>query len=138
MKKRYWIAGATTLVIAGKLLLRPRDADWNKCRDVVFHSGRFMYLGMESVVENRGYDVLEDAGAIGGNHESSFGVDEAATVRRALSWIDTVPRDQHFFLTYLPIAGHHPYDTPTPGPFKESSDRGRYVGLRLLRQATQW
>jgi len=99
----------------------------NGYHTALFHSGRFMYLGMESVVENRGYDVLEDAGAIGGNHESSFGVDEAATVRRALSWIDTVPRDQHFFLTYLPIAGHHPYDTPTPGPFKESSDRGRYL-----------
>jgi len=99
----------------------------------LFHSGRFMYLGMESVVENRGYDVLEDAGAIGGNFESSFGVDEASTVRRALKWIDTVPTDQHFFLTYLPIAGHHPYETPAPGPFKGSTDRDRY--LNALRYA---
>ena len=37
-------------------------------RTALFHSGRFMYLGMKAVVENRGFEVLEDAGAIGGNH----------------------------------------------------------------------
>jgi hypothetical protein len=41
MKKRYWIAGsataAATLAVAGKLLARPRDADWNKFRDCIFH-----------------------------------------------------------------------------------------------------
>lgn len=49
MKKRYWIAGATTLVIAGKLLLRPRDADWNKCRDVVFHSEHSCFIDVDGV-----------------------------------------------------------------------------------------
>ncbi|HEX7333519.1 MAG TPA: alpha/beta hydrolase [Pyrinomonadaceae bacterium] len=49
MKKRYWIAGATTLVIAGKLLLRPRDADWNKCRDVVFHSDCSRFIDVDGV-----------------------------------------------------------------------------------------
>src|SRR5688500_7668670 len=49
MKKRYWIAGATTLVIAGKLLLRPRDADWNKCRDVVFHSNCSRFIDVDGV-----------------------------------------------------------------------------------------
>lgn len=49
MKKRYWIAGATTLVIAGKLLLRPRDADWNKCRDVVFHSECSRFVDVDGV-----------------------------------------------------------------------------------------
>jgi len=42
MKKRYWIAGtvtaAATVAVAAKLLARPRDADWNKYRDAVFHS----------------------------------------------------------------------------------------------------
>jgi phosphoglycerol transferase MdoB-like AlkP superfamily enzyme len=51
----------------------------------LFHSGRFMYLGMDAIVQNRGYDVLEDAGAIGGNVQSSFGVDEPSTVRCALA-----------------------------------------------------
>jgi pimeloyl-ACP methyl ester carboxylesterase len=49
MKKRYWIAGATTLVIAGKLLLRPRDADWNKCRDVVFHSEHSCFIDVDGI-----------------------------------------------------------------------------------------
>src|SRR5262249_26529279 len=91
------------------------------------HSGRFMYLGMEAVVQNRGYEVLEDAGAIGGHYESSFGVEEAATVRRALAWIDSLPQKEPFFLTYLPIAGHHPYDTPEPGPFPELTESDRYL-----------
>jgi phosphoglycerol transferase MdoB-like AlkP superfamily enzyme len=96
-------------------------------RTALFHSGRFMYLGMEAVVENRGYEVLEDAGAIGGNSESSFGVDEQATVRRALAWVDSVETGGPFFLTYLPIAGHHPYETPEPGPFPERSESDRYL-----------
>jgi hypothetical protein len=30
-------------------------------RTALFHSGRFMYLGMVSILENRGYDLMEDA-----------------------------------------------------------------------------
>src|SRR4030095_2845958 len=93
----------------------------------LFHSGRFMYLGMEAVVADRGYDALEDAGAIGGERESSFGVDEPSTVRRLLGWIDSLPRGEQFFLTYLPIAGHHPYETPAPGPFPEREEADRYL-----------
>ena len=95
-------------------------------RTALFHSGRFMYLGMYDVVANRGYEVLEDAGAIGGNHESSFGVDEPSTVHRALKWIDSLRAGEGFFLTYLPVAGHHPYDTPEPGPFPDEEDSDRY------------
>jgi phosphoglycerol transferase MdoB-like AlkP superfamily enzyme len=96
-------------------------------RTGLFHSGRFMYLGMKAVVEDRGFEVLEDAGMIGGNFESSFGVDEPSTVRRALAWIDSLPRGERFFLTYLPIAGHHPYETPEPGPFPERTESDRYL-----------
>ena len=49
MKKRYWIAGAATLAIAGKLWLRPRDADWDKCRDVVFHSDHSCFIDVDGV-----------------------------------------------------------------------------------------
>ena len=49
MKKRYWIAGAATLAIAGKLLLRPRDADWDKCRDTVFHSQHSDFMDVDGV-----------------------------------------------------------------------------------------
>ncbi len=95
-------------------------------RTAMFHSGRFEYLGMESVIRNRGFQTLEDAGDIGGNHNSSFGVDEPSTGARMLAWIDRLPKDQPFFLTYLPIAGHHPYDTPERGPFPDADEIGRY------------
>jgi pimeloyl-ACP methyl ester carboxylesterase len=49
MKKRYWIAGAATVAVAGKLLLRPRDADWQKCRQVVFHSEHSCFIDVEGV-----------------------------------------------------------------------------------------
>ena len=92
----------------------------------LFHSGRFGYLGMESIIRKRGYQTLEDAGDIAGNHNSSFGVDEPATVARILAWIDALPHGQHFFLTYLPIAGHHPYATPERGPFAGTEEIDQY------------
>lgn len=94
-------------------------------RTALFHSGRFMYLGMDSVIRNRGYQTLEDAGDIGGERESSFGIDEPSTVRRILSWIDAAPHERSF-VSYLPIAGHHPYGTSMPGPFPEDAEIGRY------------
>src|SRR5262249_60862106 len=57
-------------------------------RTGLFHSGRFMYLGMDSVIRGRGFETMEDAGDIGGNRRSRFGIDEAATGRRILSWVD--------------------------------------------------
>lgn len=105
-------------------------------RTALFHSGRFGYLGMESIIRNRGYQTLEDAGDIGGRHESSFGVDEPSTVTRMLSWIDALGPGQRFFLTYLPIAGHHPYDTPERGPFPERDEIGRYRNALLYGDAS--
>ena len=49
MKKRYWIAGAATLAIAGKLLMRPRDADWSRNRHVVFHSDHSRFVDIDGV-----------------------------------------------------------------------------------------
>ena len=95
-------------------------------RTGLFHSGRFMYLGMDSMLKNRGFGTLEDAGDIGGERDSSFGIDEPSTVRRMLRWIDDQASGQPFFLTYLPIAGHHPYETPDPGPFPENDLLNRY------------
>jgi lipoteichoic acid synthase len=96
-------------------------------RTALFHSGRFGYLGMDSLVAHKGFDILEDAGAIGGNVHSSFGIDERSTVRRALDWIDTLGSDQPFFATYLPVAGHHPYLTNEQGPFPADTEINRYL-----------
>ena len=95
-------------------------------RTGLFHSGRFGYLGMQGIVDQQGFETAEDAGAIGGNVQSSFGVDEPATVARMLAWIDGL-RGQRFLLTYLPAAGHHPYATTTPGPFEGDSEFVAYL-----------
>jgi Phosphoglycerol transferase and related proteins, alkaline phosphatase superfamily len=92
----------------------------------LFHSGRFAYLGMQAIVSTQGWGTLEDAGAIGGQVESSFGVDEPSTVARALSWIDARDRARPFFLAYMPIAGHHPYEAPTRGPFSGEGEVSAY------------
>ena len=96
-------------------------------RTALFHSGRFGYLGMDAVVRAQGFDTADDAGAIGGNMHSSFGVDEPSTVRRLLAWIDSSPPHQPFFAMYMPVAGHHPYATPAPGPFTEPGELGAYL-----------
>ena len=96
-------------------------------RTALFHSGRFMYLGMMSVIDHRGFDLMEDAGAIGGRIDSSFGVDDGSTVARVLRWIDTSDRKQPFFVTYLPTSGHNPYATTVPGPFRSDRDFWRYM-----------
>ncbi len=95
-------------------------------RTALFHSGRFAYLGMDAIVAAQGFDTAEDAGAIGGNVHSSFGVDEPSAVRRMLEWIDRLPTGQRFFATYMPVAGHHPYATPEPGPFHDAGELGAY------------
>src|SRR5439155_390550 len=102
-------------------------------RTGLFHSGRFMYLGMDSVIRDRGYQTLEDAGDIGGQRESSFGIDEPSTVRHILSWIDALPAGGRFFVSYLPLAGHHPYSTSAGGPFPGGSEIGRSFPDGLVR-----
>jgi arylsulfatase A-like enzyme len=96
-------------------------------RTALFHSGRFGYLGMEAVITDRGFDLLEDAGTIGGNVQSSFGVDEPATVDRILAWVDSLEPGERFFATYLPVAGHHPYAVPAAGPFPNATEHDRYL-----------
>ena len=83
----------------------------------LFHAGRFRFLGMHDVLAASGFATLADAATIGGEHESSFGVDEESTVAATLAWVDTLPRAQPFFAAYLPVAGHHPYASPPSGPF---------------------
>ncbi len=96
----------------------------------MFHSGWFVYLGMKGIVEQRGFSVLEDAGNIGGQYATSFGVDEESTVKRVLHHFDSLPKGERGFVMYLPITGHHPYHSPgprnRPQPFPADSDLNAY------------
>ena len=53
MKKRYWIAGTATALataaVAIRLLTRPRDADWQKYRDVIFHSEHSRFVEIDGI-----------------------------------------------------------------------------------------
>lgn len=99
-------------------------------KTAMFHSGWFLYLGMDGVVRDRGFDVTQDAGAIGGAYKTSFGVDEETTVQRVLAFFDALRPGQAAFVMYLPIAGHHPYRSPgppaRPRPFGEKTELDGY------------
>jgi len=53
MKKRFWIAGtataAATVAITAKLMARPHDADWQKNREVVFHSEHSRFADIDGL-----------------------------------------------------------------------------------------
>ena len=52
MKKRYWIGGLSALAatsIAAKLLLRPRDVEWEKNRTNVFHAEHSRFADVDGV-----------------------------------------------------------------------------------------
>ena len=98
-----------------------------------FHSGRFRYLGMQGIVDDRGFSELHDAQTIGGSYTSSFGTDDAATAAKLLEFVDHgrsggSATDQPFFAVYSPIAGHHPYRTPGPRqePFGDKAEFDHY------------
>lgn len=104
----------------------------------LYHSGRFAYLGMHDIVADRGFDRLLDAGDIGGPYVSSFGTDDGATVDRILSDLDQRTPGRPFFLMVLPIAGHHPYESPGQGPrpFGEEDNFHRYLSDLAMGDAS--
>ncbi len=122
-------------------------------RSGLFHAGRFPFLGMHDVLAPMGFGTLADAGTIGGDHESSFGIDEEATVDALLRWVSATPSAEPVLACYLPIAGHHPYSSPPGGPFPRDTQLGCYRnalhyadralqrlwrGLCALRPAEHW
>ena len=100
-------------------------------RTALVHAGHFDYLGMHHLVDGRGLELLADADDIataGGDEAraTSFGVTEEAAVDHVLRWIDSGERGVPWFAAYLPIAGHHPYDTPRAGPFSATSAQSQH------------
>ena len=49
MKKRYWISGAVGALVAAKLLLRPKDIEWEQNREVVFHADYSRFVEVDGV-----------------------------------------------------------------------------------------
>lgn len=64
MKKRYWLGGLSALagaLVAGKLLLRPRDVEWASNRDVVFNAEYSCFAEVDGV--NVHYQEAGDSSA---------------------------------------------------------------------------
>ena len=62
MKKRYWIGGVSAsalALVAAKLLLRPRDVDWDENREAVFHADYSRFAEVDGVRVH-----YQEAGAI--------------------------------------------------------------------------
>jgi pimeloyl-ACP methyl ester carboxylesterase len=49
MKKRYWIGSLLAASVAAKLLLRPKDVEWEESRDVVFHADYSRFMEVDGV-----------------------------------------------------------------------------------------
>ncbi len=122
-------------------------------RSGLFHAGRFRFLGMQHVLDPMQFDELADAGTIGGERESSFGIDEEATVDALLAFVARQPATQRVLACWLPIAGHHPYSSPPGGSFPSTTQLGCYqnalqyadrslarlwTGLCALRPPEHW
>lgn len=49
MKKRYWVGSLLAASVAAKLLLRPKDVEWEESRDVVFHADYSRFMEVDGV-----------------------------------------------------------------------------------------
>jgi pimeloyl-ACP methyl ester carboxylesterase len=49
MKKRYWIGSLLAASVGAKLLLRPKDVEWEESRDVVFHADYSRFMEVDGV-----------------------------------------------------------------------------------------
>ena len=80
----------------------------------LFHSGKFAFNRKKAFFSHRGFDVLYDAESMPGRtgyYRNSWGIDERATVKAMFDWLDH-NSEQPFFITYIPVFPHHPYDVP--------------------------
>ncbi|HEV7680900.1 MAG TPA: alpha/beta hydrolase [Pyrinomonadaceae bacterium] len=49
MKKRYWIGSLLAASVAAKLLLRPKDVEWEQHRELVFHADYSRFMEVDGV-----------------------------------------------------------------------------------------
>ena len=84
--------------------------------------------GCSAIVDRLGFHTAEDAGAIGGNVESSFGVDEPAAVARMLS-LDRLAEARAALLHHLP-AGRRPSSLRLTGSGRRFRSRPRPTHYR--------
>ena len=84
----------------------------------VFYSSFFDYTGFRDFLRGRDIDVMYDADTLPGRTNEppiSWGVREGVTLKAIQSQIKQYATSgQKFFLTYVPVAPHHPFDGIPP------------------------
>jgi arylsulfatase A-like enzyme len=78
-----------------------------------------------------GFELNEDSDNLANRAEhkaNNWGIEDAALVPRANTFIDSVPRDNPFFLMLWNVDTHHPYVWPDmPGDLREAKEKQRYI-----------
>lgn len=121
------------------LLLKQRGS-----RTAFLSNGDLAWAGMSYLLENQGYDVVEDYRAMGGTSLTSWGAEDRVLFERLIRFIDENP-GQPFYALCWTDQTHDPYE---PGPTwkmidffgnrvpeRHAADLGRY--LNVMRQVDQ-
>ena len=113
-------------------------------RTAYLNNGDLEWAGMRWVLENQGYDTIEDYRAMGGATLTSWGAEDRVLFDRLIRFIDEKP-GQPFFAFCWTDQTHDPYELgPTSKkldffgeqmPARHADDLGRY--LNILRQLDQ-
>jgi hypothetical protein len=97
----------------------------------LFHGGDFGFYDKLQLLGMRGYEIQKDARSLdrNGAWDNEWGIDDRLVVDAMLEWIDTIPPDERFFATYIPITAHYPFDIPpdVEPAFPGSSSKARYL-----------
>ena len=125
MKKRYWIAGASGLVtaaVATKLLARPRDVDWKKNRQLIFHADHSRFAEVDGVRVH-----FQEAG----NATNPVVVLIHGFSSSTLVWSKVFPRlaDAGFRVIALDLLGYGYSGKPRYGEYTIESQARMIVGL---------
>ena len=132
-------SGARSLPPTLAFLLKERGA-----RTAFLCNGDLEWAGMSYVLENQGYDTIEDYRAMGGASLTSWGAEDRVLFERLIRFIDEKP-GQPFYAFCWTDQSHDPYELGPAWkkmdffgdrvPPRHADDLGRY--LNVLRQVDQ-
>ena len=92
-------------------LLRPHGY-----RSAFFSAATLEFERKDRILQNLGFEHTQgadDYAAVAFTPKAYFGYEDLVVLEPSLAWLDEVTEaNQPFFLSYLTLTAHHPYDTP--------------------------
>jgi phosphoglycerol transferase MdoB-like AlkP superfamily enzyme len=100
-------------------------------KSALIHGGAFSFYNKLAFLKNRDFDLLADAKYLKQLYPeaktASWGIDDRYMVKEGLKWIDKkIADNKNFFLTFVPISPHHPYDIPEDIPKYKPNPQNLY------------